>query len=97
MVPTKKSMMKRLLFVIVCAVLNIGYSQSLDDSTSAANLPEFVRMDTSLKSTYPFINFQNNYFSFHSSTSKNWVNFKSSFSKMTEEKKGKMNFYNIGG
>jgi lysophospholipase L1-like esterase len=97
MVPTKKSMMKRLLFVIVYTVFNIGYSQSLDDSIIAANLPEFVRMDTSLKSTYPFINFQKNYFSFYSSTSKNWVNFVASFSKMTAEKKGKLNFYHIGG
>lgn len=82
-------MMNRLLFIFACIFLNIGYSQSLDDSTSAANLPEFVRMDTSLKRTYPFINFQKNYFSFHSSTSENWVNFNSSFLKMTEEKKEK--------
>lgn len=67
------------------------------DSLSNYSFPEFKNIDTSLRSTYPFIQFTKNNYSFHSKSSANFINLNNKIEQIATKKKGKLNFYHIGG
>lgn len=59
--------------------------------------PDFQGLDTTLKSQYPFIQFQRNCFRFYTERSKNWERLFADFNRMVNSKDIKLNFYHIGG
>ena len=67
------------------------------DSLSNYQFPDFKVMDTSLRSTYPFVNYAKNNFEFFTKDSPNFQVFYDKLTKLIETKKGKLNLYHIGG
>ncbi len=54
-------------------------------------------MDTSLRSTYPFVEYALNNYKFHTKESPNFETFYTKLDRIAREKKGKLNLYHIGG
>ena len=59
--------------------------------------PDLVRIDTSLKSKYPFVQFQVNNYRFHTEESPNFQKLYDKLNAIAEKKEGKLNMYHIGG
>lgn len=72
----------------------IGFGQ---DSLSSYEFPDFLRMDTSMRSTYPFVDYSKNNFEFFTENSPNFDTLYQKFTEIVKTKKGKLNFYHIGG
>lgn len=68
-----------------------------NDSLSAYVFPDFRDMDTSLRSTYPFVHYDLNNFRFYSKESPNFRTFYEKMDRAIREKKGQLNMYHIGG
>lgn len=85
----------RCLGVIACffCVINL-FAQ---DSLSSYVFPDFRNLDTSLRSTYPFVVWGKNNYSFHSKESANFTTFYKKLDDIIRTKKGKLNMYHIGG
>ncbi len=71
--------------------------QSEYDSLSNYIFPDFRDMDTSLRSTYPFVDYSKNNYEFFSKESPNFNVFNDKLKSLIETKKGKLNMYHIGG
>ena len=84
----------QLSIAFICCLGLIAQAQ---DSLSSYVFPEFRDMDTSLRSTYPFVVYSKNNFAFYSERSKNFETFYRKMSTMIATKKGKLNLYHIGG
>ena len=54
-------------------------------------------MDTSLRSTYPFVVYSKNNYEFFSKESPNFSTFYRKLNRLIENKEGKLNLYHIGG
>lgn len=67
------------------------------DSLSAYQFPLFQKLDTNLKTSYPFIQFQRNNFQFFTETSPNWEMLFQDLSNLEHTHSCKLNFYHIGG
>lgn len=72
-------------------------TQPTSDSLSAYSFPDFRDMDTSMRSTYPFVDYSKNNYQFYSKESKNFELFYEKMASIIEEKEGKLNLYHIGG
>ena len=92
--------MKFILQIAFLVVLSPILSQdSIPDSTGlmAYDFPDFRNMDTSLRSTYPFVQYDVNNYQFHTPESPNFEIFYDKMNKLINQKKGKINMYHIGG
>ncbi len=67
------------------------------DSLSNYHFHDFRDMDTSLRSTYPFVNYSKNNFEFFTKESPNFKTFYNKLDKLITKKEGKLNMYHIGG
>lgn len=74
----------------------MGFSQG-HDSLSAYIFPDFVRIDTSKRSQYPFVDFSKNNFEFYTKNSPNFEHLYNQMDSMIRFKDRKLNFYHIGG
>lgn len=68
-----------------------------DDSLNSYVFPDFRDMDTSLRSQYPFVEYQLNNYKFHTKESPNFTTFYKKMERLSREKEGKLNMYHIGG
>lgn len=68
-----------------------------NDSLSAYVYPDFVRMDTSMRSAYPFVDFSRNNYRFYTETSPNFEYLYHQLDSMIRFQDRKLNFYHIGG
>lgn len=89
-----KSLINISLFLFL-AFLSVG--QQYQDSLSNFNFDDFRDMDTSNRSTYPFVDYGKNNFTFHSKDSRNFELFYKKLNDLINNKKGKLNLYHIGG
>lgn len=87
--------MKR-FFLTYCFLIFLPISWG-QDSLNTYQFPDFLRMDTSMQSTYPFVVYSKNNFEFFTKDSPNFDTLYRKFSQMIETKQGKLNFYHIGG
>lgn len=81
----------------IASICLLGLFAQAQDSLSAHVFPDFRNMDTSMRSTYPFVNYSKNNFAFYSERSKNFETFYRKMSEIIATKKGKLNLYHIGG
>lgn len=81
---------------ILTGISVLAYSQQ-KDSLSAYNFPDFVRIDTSTRTTYPFIDFSKNNYKFYTKTSPNFEYLYHQLDSMIHFQDRKLNFYHIGG
>jgi len=77
------------------SLLTMGQNEY--DSLSSYHFSDFRDMDTSLKSTYPFVDYSKNNYEFFSKESPNFNVFNQKLKSLIETKKGKLNMYHIGG
>lgn len=59
--------------------------------------PDFRNLDTSMRSTYPFVHYEVNNYKFYTEKSPNFETLYRKFDQMIKSKEGKLNFYHIGG
>lgn len=64
---------------------------------SAYVFPDFRDMDSSYRSTYDFVDYEKNNYKFYSKKSDNFQLFYKKFTDILQNRKGKLNFYHIGG
>lgn len=81
---------------ILIGISMLAYSQQ-KDSLSVYNFPDFVRIDTSARTTYPFIDFSKNNYKFYTETSPNFEYLYHQLDSMIRFQDRKLNFYHIGG
>ncbi|MBL1280799.1 MAG: hypothetical protein COA33_011020 [Fluviicola sp.] len=81
---------------LIAVILMTGFSHA-QDSLSSYNFPDFRDMDTSLRSTYPFVDYSKNNYEFFSKESPNFTIFYQKLNGLIKNKKGKLNLYHIGG
>lgn len=91
-----------ILFIVSTLVACSSNSQTARDSLKLTPLndyqyPDFIRIDSSKKSEYPFIQFEDNNYRFYTESSKNWEYLYREFRAMVKGKDCKLNFYHIGG
>lgn len=72
------------------------YSQK-QDSLNEYIYPDFVRIDTSMRSLYPFVDFAKNNYRFYTETSPNFEYLYHQLDSMIRFQDRKLNFYHIGG
>jgi len=99
----KRNIILKIIYLLTCiyslvscasmAQLFTRYNDTLDKYEYS----DFYNMDTSLRSKYPFIHFDQNVFKFYTELSPNWQNLYLNIRKMVYEKDRKLNFYHIGG
>tara|TARA_R110002072_G_scaffold238939_1_gene396628 strand:- start:17844 stop:19160 length:1317 start_codon:yes stop_codon:yes gene_type:complete len=80
-------------FTVICFTEN----SLAQDSLSNYQFPDFRDMDTSLRSTYPFVVYSKNNYEFFSKESPNFSTFYRKLNRLIENKEGKLNLYHIGG
>ena len=81
--------------LILIALTSVG--QDTLYGLAAYNYPDFRNMDTSLRSTYPFVKYEVNNYQFYSEESKSFRIFYDKLTGIIENKSGKLNIYHIGG
>lgn len=84
-----------LIIFVFFSFLTIG--QHEHDSLSAYVFPDFRDLDTSMRTTYPFVDYTKNNYQFFSKESPNFNVFNDKLKSLIETKKGKLNMYHIGG
>jgi hypothetical protein len=84
-----------LLFVVIS--FQLFGQDSITISLSHYPQPDFLQLDTNLKTKYPFIHFEKNQFQFFTDTSENWKRLFHQMDSMITLKDRKLNFYHIGG
>ncbi|MFT5777554.1 MAG: lysophospholipase L1-like esterase [Crocinitomicaceae bacterium] len=94
--------MERELVRILISISFVAFTGFLFSQDSVSGLddytfPDFRDMDTSLRSTYPFVHYEVNNYAFYSEESKNFETLYRKLKVTISEKKGKLNFYHIGG
>lgn len=87
---------KNKLLIGLLMWVSIAHSQK-QDSLSAYIFPDFVRIDTSVQSSYPFIDFSKNNYQFYSKNSPNFEHLYCQMDSMIRLQDRKLNFYHIGG
>lgn len=91
----------RILHIIILFFALPAWGQT--DSLKPGNglddyqFPDFRDLDTSLRSTYPFVHYDKNNYAFYSEDSPNFQTFYEKMDRMIYEKEGKLNLYHIGG
>jgi lysophospholipase L1-like esterase len=86
--------------IVTLLCLSCLFSQepvTINPSIAKYTYPNMLKLDTTLKSAYPFINLEKNNFKFYSEKSENWTGLYLKISKMIVKKENKLNFYHIGG
>lgn len=81
---------------LLMCISTLVYSQQ-EDSLSTHVFPDFVRIDTTIHSTYPFIDFSKNNYTFYTETSPNFEHLYHQLDSMMRFQDRKLNFYHIGG
>ncbi|MCH2228953.1 MAG: GDSL-type esterase/lipase family protein [Crocinitomicaceae bacterium] len=79
------------------ATIDTLETKPVSDSLSTYQFPDFRDMDTSMRSTYDFVDYSKNNYQFYSKESRGFEAFYDKMSSLIENKKGKMNLYHIGG
>jgi lysophospholipase L1-like esterase len=87
---------KNWMVVLLLACSTIAYSQK-KDSLSSYVYPDFIRLDTALRTTYPFIDYSKNNYHFYSQASPNFEFLYHQLDSMIRFHDRKLNFYHIGG
>jgi lysophospholipase L1-like esterase len=90
----------KLSFMTVCLILIWslrGQSNITVNDLGSYNHPDNFSLDSSVFSTYPFINLSENNFKFCSEESANWIHFYREFEAMVSNKDRKLNLYHLGG
>lgn len=59
--------------------------------------PDIFSLDTSFRTSFPFIDLSKNHFQFRSEEVPNWMHFFREFDAMVSNKDRKLNFYHLGG
>lgn len=72
-------------------------SRTSDSLNGYLNEPLFGIIDTSVQSQYPFIHFDRNHYQFYTKESPQFEHLFFKLQQMVKTKKGKLNFYHIGG
>lgn len=87
------------LFLYISLVLLPFMACSQDSTGNLSNyvFPDFRDLDTAYRSTYPFVNYGLNNYKFYSKKSPNFETLHRKMEEMITSKKGKLNFYHIGG
>lgn len=89
------------MFYIVLIVLFIELPMSIfcqnQDSLSSYQYPDFVKIDTSAYSQYPFVDFSKNNYRFYTENSPNFEYLFDQLDTMIRKKDRKLHFYHIGG
>lgn len=67
------------------------------DSLNNYQYADYYGLDTSLKTQFPFIHFEQNHFKFYTPESPNWDLLYRNMQKMIHAKDRKLNFYHLGG
>lgn len=99
--------MKQTIIISFLFLFTISYGQDSliqtiepvidSDSLSSYHFHEFRDMDTSLKSIYPFVQYDINNYAFHSKKSRNFELLYEKMDTLIKKNEGKLNFYHIGG
>lgn len=89
--------MKLTLIILSLFTSILVNGQNGNDSLSAYQFQDFRDLDTSLRSTYPFVDYSKNNYEFFSKESPNFSVFYEKLKSLIETKKGKLNMYHIGG
>ena len=72
-------------------------TQKKKDSLSAYTFPDFRDMDTNMRNVYSFVHYDKNNYQFFTKESPNFELLYAKLDKLIKTKKGKLNFYHIGG
>lgn len=67
------------------------------DSLSAYHFADFRDLDSSFRSTYPFVQYDDNNYRFYTKESANFNKLYQKFTTLINDKQGKINMYHIGG
>lgn len=88
----------RYIFYIAfsCLTLVSNAQDSLSD-LNQYTYPDFRNMDTSMRSTYPFVHYELNNYRFYTENSPNFETLYRKMDQIIQTKEGKLNFYHIGG
>ncbi|MFT5859217.1 MAG: lysophospholipase L1-like esterase [Flavobacteriaceae bacterium] len=89
--------MRFIFYIASCALMMNSFAQDSLPGLAGYSFPDFRIMDTSLRSTYPFVKYEVNNYRFHSQESKNFKIFYEKLTTIIESKTGKLNIYHIGG
>lgn len=84
-------------WIVVIACILFSAELFGQDSLSSYVFPDFRDLDTSYRSTYPFVVYSKNNYSFHSKESANFLTFYRKLDEIIRTKRGKLNMYHIGG
>lgn len=93
-------MIRFLVILILLSSFTLEAQDSIvqrNDSLSAYIFPDFRDMDTSFRSTYPFVHYEVNNYRFYTKESPNFQKFYSKLEAVINNKNGKLNLYHIGG
>ena len=86
------------MFTVLCVS---GQTDSIptlkNDSLSAYIFPDFRDMDTNLRNIHAFVDYSKNNYQFYSKESPNFEYLYEKLNTLITTKKGKLNFYHIGG
>lgn len=91
---------KLVRYIFNIALFCLPFLASSQDSLTGLDtydFPDFRDMDSSYKSTYPFVHYDVNNYKFYSERSANFETLYRKINEMIESKNGKLNFYHIGG
>ena len=88
---------KILIIGLILVSNQSAFAQNKCDSLQRYQFPDYRNIDTSVKSRYSFVDFSKNNYTFYSDKSPNFSTFYTKLSDLEKTKKGKLNFYHIGG
>lgn len=89
--------MRVLIYIAFICLPIMGKAQDSLSGLDDYAFPDFRNMDTSYRSTYPFVHYERNNYRFYSDESPNFEALYRKMSEMIDTKKGKLNVYHIGG
>ena len=79
----------------------VGQNDSIikkkNDSLSSYVFPDFRDMDTNMRNVHSFVDYSKNNYRFYTKESPNFEHLYSKLNQLITTKKGKLNFYHIGG
>lgn len=94
---TTESMKDTLSLQVHDSIQETLLSRTSDSLNGYLNEPLFGIIDTSVQSQYPFIHFDRNHYQFYTKESPQFEHLFFKLQQMVKTKKGKLNFYHIGG
>lgn len=87
--------------LLFCCFIYVGswtYAQSIPTPLHTYQSPDFIGLlDSSIYQQYPFIKFNKNHYQFYTENSPTFEHLFTKFRQLVYQKKGRLNFYQIGG